>query len=141
MQSDHETRRILVVDDDPICARIVAHWLAGEGFESDDVSNGAEALNRLAERNYDAVVSDVQMPVVNGFELLQHVHKRFPHLPVILMTAFCEEGMCQAAEAWGAATLLQKPLAREEVLSALSALIHRSCQSNPDAAELQLNHH
>ena len=120
MQVGEPRHKILVVDDDPLTARLVAHWLADSGYTTALAANGDEAMNWLVEEEFDAVISQVQMPVMNGFELLQHIHLRFPSLPVVLMTALVEPDMRAAALAWGATTLLQKPLTREELLAALS---------------------
>jgi CheY-like chemotaxis protein len=113
--------RILVVDDHPHGAKIVMRLLVREGFTTILASSGEEAMNRLAEEAFDAVISDVQMPVMDGFELLQNIHIRYPAIPVILMTAFLEEGMRESALAWGAAGLLQKPFSREQLKAALAS--------------------
>lgn len=85
----------------------------------DSIHRGEEALNRLAEERFDAVISDVEMPGMSGFELLQQVHLRCPHVPVILMTAFYEDETRELAVAWGAKALLRKPFSGEEVAVAL----------------------
>jgi CheY-like chemotaxis protein len=124
MERNGQWHRILVVDDDPLSARCVATWLANEGYATARAASGEEAMRRLVEERFTAVVSDVQMPAMNGLELLQQVHAHFPHLPVILMTAFLGPGTREAGLARGATAVLEKPLEREELLAALAGPAH-----------------
>jgi PAS domain S-box-containing protein len=80
--------RILVVDDDPgICATL-KEILEASGCEVETAGDGREALERLDQGGLDLVLSDVVMPNMDGHELYLAVHERFPHLPVLMMTAF-----------------------------------------------------
>lgn len=105
-----EETSILVVDDDATTARWVACLASRTGFNALVASDAGEALNRLTEERFAAVISDVEMPGMNGLELLQHIRLHFPELPVILMTAFCDEARLEAARALGALALLEKPV-------------------------------
>ena len=126
--------RILVVDDDSATAELVARLLVQQGFRTGLASDGEEAMNRLAEELFDAVVSDVEMPGMSGFELLQNIRVRYPRLPVILMTSFFEDEKREAALAWSAAALLQKPFAGEQLAVALGAALPRTGKSPPSVA-------
>ncbi|MDX1763959.1 MAG: response regulator [bacterium] len=77
---------ILLVDDDKKSLAIVTDLLEYEGYEVFTAGNGREALDRLAEREIDLVVTDYEMPVMNGFELLKSVNRGYPELPVIVLT-------------------------------------------------------
>ncbi len=110
MDTAVETTSILVVDDDATTARWVACLASRMGFNALVAPDAGEALNRLTERRFVAVISDVEMPGMNGLELLQDIRLHFPELPVILMTAFCDKERLQAARAWGALALLEKPV-------------------------------
>jgi PAS domain S-box-containing protein len=80
--------RILVVDDDLGIRKTLAELLAGEGCHVATASDGAEALARLEAGSFDAMVSDVVMPNMDGYELFTTVRRRYPELPVLMMTAF-----------------------------------------------------
>ena len=121
MSTRHRTNRILVVDDSPLVAKIVAGMLVRLGYGTVLVSGGLEAVGRVAEEHLDAVISDVQMPGMNGFELLYEIHVRHPRLPVILMSVFADQQMRETALYWGAAELLHKPFGPEELESALKS--------------------
>lgn len=117
-----KTAKILVVDDDPVNRRFVAQTLARAGFGTTEASNGKEALRRLDMESFGTVVSDVGMPHMNGIELLQNVHARFPRLPVILMTGCIEDEIREAALTWGATALFQKPVDRNDLILAVRIL-------------------
>ena len=83
-----EGRRVLVVDDDAAVRETVSDVLRAEGCIVECASNGRDALDRLAESTWDAVVSDVVMPELDGYELFQAVRRDYAETRVILMTAF-----------------------------------------------------
>ncbi|MBI1725649.1 MAG: response regulator [Candidatus Rokubacteria bacterium] len=86
MPVDHmstaETRRalILVVDDEPMVAGFMAEVLATEGHEVDMARNGREALEKIAARSYDLIVSDLRMPKLDGVGLYRELEKGQPTL-------------------------------------------------------------
>jgi CheY-like chemotaxis protein len=122
--------RLLVVDDHPLVRDQLAQWLGSNGYQISLAADGEEAINRLAVESFDAVLSDVQMPNVNGFQLLQYVHQHYLHLPVVLMTAFESESLRESALGWGAVDLLQKPFKMEQLQAAL-APHHRNPRLSP----------
>ena len=77
-----ETRRalILVVDDEPVVAGFMADVLATEGHEVDMARNGREALEKIAARSYDLIVSDLRMPKLDGVGLYRELEKGRPTL-------------------------------------------------------------
>lgn len=116
---DSETKRLLVVDDNAMTARWVECLAQRMGLQASVASNGAEALDRLAEEHFAAVISDVEMPVMNGFELLQQLRLRYPEIPIVLMSISRNEEWREAAIAWGAKALLEKPIDMEKVAALL----------------------
>jgi CheY-like chemotaxis protein len=79
-------RRVLVVDDSATVRDLVCELLAESGLEVLRAEHGREALSLLEGEAPDLVLSDVEMPVMDGFELLREVRTRLPHLPVIMLT-------------------------------------------------------
>jgi two-component system, NtrC family, response regulator HydG len=108
--------RLLVVDDHPEMARLLKDQLVDHGYLVDTAHGGAEAVRRLREGVYDAVLSDIRMEQVDGLDVLAQAKALQPDLPVILMTAF--GGVESAVEAirQGAYHYLTKPFRLEEVL-------------------------
>ena len=86
MPIDHmstvETRRacILVVDDDPLVVEVMADVLATEGHEVETARNGHEALEKIAARSYDLIVSDLRMPKLDGVGLYRELERGRPTL-------------------------------------------------------------
>ncbi len=80
--STAETRRIriLVVDDEPLVAGLMAEVLAMEGHEVDMARNGREALEKIAARSYDLIVSDLRMPELDGVGLFRELERGQPTL-------------------------------------------------------------
>ena len=83
-----ENARVLVVDDDLGICRTVEEILTGAGCVVETAGDGREALRRLESSGFDAVLTDVVMPEMDGYELYSAVRERHPHLPVLMMTAF-----------------------------------------------------
>ena len=80
--------RVLVVDDDIGICQSLQDLLEEEGCEIETAASGVKAMESLARKEFDVVLSDVVMPDMDGYELYQNVKKRTPELPVVLMTAF-----------------------------------------------------
>ena len=75
-----ERPRVLVVDDESIIAQLIADVLGGEGFEVDTAPHGLAALDRLAIRTYDVVLSDLRMPELDGLGLFREIEQRYPQM-------------------------------------------------------------
>src|SRR5580658_2244403 len=80
------TTRVLLVDDEPSIRRMFKTALANYGFETEEASDGREALRRIARTPFDVIVSDINMPGQGGLEFLRDVRKRDLDVPVIMMT-------------------------------------------------------
>jgi CheY-like chemotaxis protein len=72
--------QILVVDDEPLIAQLVADTLAGEGYEIDIAPNGLVALERIAGKDYDLILSDLRMPELDGLGLYRELQQQRPEL-------------------------------------------------------------
>lgn len=82
--------KILIAEDDDLTRENISSFLMQEGYEVKQATNGAQAL-RLAERErFDLVISDVFMPLIGGFELVEGLKSVSPYTPVLLMTGHAE---------------------------------------------------
>lgn len=101
--------RILIVDDTPedrlLAGSIVEKHL---GWKPAYAANGLEAIAAIEKAPIDAVLTDLQMPEMNGLQLVDGIRTRFPHVPVILMTAFGSEELANQALQHGAASYVPK---------------------------------
>ncbi len=102
-------KRILVIDDEEILRLMVRDVLALEGHEVDVASSGEEGLEAFGGAAYDLVVTDNNMPGIEGLEVLRRIREANPDVPVILMTAFGSLQVSMQAHELGAAGYLLKP--------------------------------
>src|SRR5580692_4745395 len=104
--------RVLIVDDEPALLRALARTLTQEGHDVASAESGAEAMALLDRGHFDAVLSDIGMPEMDGFELLRSVRERSGDLdlPVILMTGGPSLETAVKAVEYGALRYLMKPI-------------------------------
>lgn len=117
--------RVLVVDDDPSLRLTLAANLELAGFEVHEAANATEALALVARHGFDAILSDIRMPGLDGVELFQRVRATNPDLPVVLMTAFTDEPQVRRALDNGVFTILAKPFDVEAALRTLQRAARR----------------
>jgi DNA-binding NtrC family response regulator len=117
---------ILVVDDEPIIRDTVAEFLAGYRFTTDTAASGEEALKKTAVRRYDVVICDVNLPGLDGIEVLEKLRKVSPDTFVLLITAYATVESAVEAFQKGAHDYLMKPILLHEVLNKVRRLLeHR----------------
>ncbi len=116
--------RILVVDDEIKMTRLLEITLREEGYKVDRTTRGREALKKVEKNSYDAVVTDLRMPDLDGIELLKKIKEISPHTQVIMITAFGTIESAVTAMKEGAFHYLTKPLNLEELKELLKKAIH-----------------
>jgi DNA-binding NtrC family response regulator len=99
--------RILVVDDEESMCQYLSILLEKEGHEVATAQSGAEALGMLEDQPIDVVMTDIQMPRMDGIQLLKGVKAKDPALPVVIMTAYASEQSAIDAVNLGAFSYLQ----------------------------------
>ena len=107
--------RFLIVDDFSTMRRIVRNLLKECGFaEADEAEDGSAALQKLRNGRFDFVVTDINMPNMNGFELLTSIKadEKLRHLPVLMVTAEARKEDIVAAAQGGAAGYIVKPFTK-----------------------------
>lgn len=115
--------RVLVVDDDPVLRELLVQHLMQGGHVIDAAGNGAEALHRLNEEPFDLVLSDVDMPAMDGLELARAMRSdpALRRMPLVLLSARRDDTLWHHAQFLGA-LFLAKPVLGEE----LQRVIERS---------------
>jgi CheY-like chemotaxis protein len=117
---------VLVAEDNPVNQLVVSRALERAGCQAEIVGDGEQALQALAERRYDAVLMDCQMPVLDGYEATRELRRRensSEHTPVIAMTAHAMKGAIDDCLEAGMDDYLSKPLRREQLNQALARWI------------------
>lgn len=108
-------QRILVVDDDRIIVESLIEFLRLEGYEADGAHGFAEAITAMERRRYSLLISDINMPDANGFELLRVVKQRYPEIVVVIITGYGTIESAVEAIKMGAYDYLTKPVVDDEI--------------------------
>jgi len=125
--------RVLVVDDDPDVREAVETALELEGHRVTTATDGLAALQRLAQSEFDAVVLDVLMPNLDGFEVCRRLRAAGNRTPVLILTARDSEEDTIRGLDLGADDYLVKPFALGELLARVRALLRRMRPAGEDA--------
>lgn len=112
--------RILVIDDEPLVAGVVAEALRSEDNEVVVACSGEEGLRAVEQNPPDAVFLDMVMPGMDGIEVLRRIRARHPDLPVIILSGWATERQVELARALGVTDVLQKPVPLRNLTEALT---------------------
>ena len=124
--------KILVVDDERSHRQMIEAVLSAEGYEIVQADNGQAAIDAVAEKFYDLVITDIRMPELGGIEALKKIKAISPGIPILIMTAYASVGTAVDALKSGASDYLTKPLDIEElkILVAKTLRIHQLEEEN-----------
>jgi EAL domain-containing protein (putative c-di-GMP-specific phosphodiesterase class I) len=127
--------RVLVVDDERDLLEILGAMLAEAGWQVDTAPNGQAALVLVDAHRFDVVLSDIDMPGINGVELLREIRGRDLDVPVLLITGHPRVETAVEALEHGALRYLQKPLRERDLLTAVedAARLHRMARLKREA--------
>jgi two-component system, OmpR family, response regulator MprA len=121
-----EPTRILVVDDEPAVQQALQRALSLERYEVAHAADGVQALERLANGAYEAIVLDISMPRLDGLEVCRRLRAGGDRTPVLMLTARGEIDDRVAGLDAGADDYLVKPFALRELMARLRALLRRT---------------
>jgi two-component system response regulator (stage 0 sporulation protein F) len=110
-----QATKILIVDDEENARVALSRLLAKEGFQVDNVSNGFEALNYLRQQIVQIIVTDINMPEMDGIAFLRELNKNFPKVNVIMLTAYGGVESYLEAMNLGAFEYINKPVKIDEL--------------------------
>lgn len=117
-------KTILVVDDSETIRQQVARALKDSGFAILEAADGMEGLEKASKNDVALVILDVNMPVLNGLEMLERLKKddAKAHVPVLMLTTEVHQSMIQRARAAGASGWLIKPVKMDHLVAAVQKL-------------------
>jgi two-component system alkaline phosphatase synthesis response regulator PhoP len=120
--------RILIVEDDPDIAHLVARYLDKAGFTVEHAAGGREALHAIASRRPDLVILDLMLPQLDGLEVCRQIRNdpATAALPIIMLTARAEESERIVGLELGADDYLAKPFSPGELVARVRALLRRA---------------
>ena len=117
--------RVLLVDDSISVRRFVGRMLTVGGFDVVTANDGAEAIAKVTERRFDVVVTDLEMPRVNGYELIEDLRRRSStrHVPVIVLTTRAGDKHVSLARRLGVEHYVTKPVEESSFVRLVASLV------------------
>jgi len=116
---------VLLVDDDALVRGLLAEWLVGAGYRVHHADNGSTALDMLLKRDFGLLITDMDMPISGGLEIMKVARRMHPGLRVIAVSGGKRDGgqnWSVSALGHGASKALAKPLERRDLLAAVEEL-------------------
>jgi putative two-component system response regulator len=124
------TRHIVTTDDDPAIRKILRIMLKKAGYEVTPCENGNELLHLLENTttSIDLILLDIKMPGPTGFEILERIARKYPSIPVVMLTAFNDLDTGMKAIRLGAFDYLTKPIRQEELYSCIHRALEKASE-------------
>lgn len=117
--------KILIVDDEQKIREMIRKYAVHEGFETDEASDGMEAVEKCEMNHYDLVVMDIMMPNLDGFSAVKDIKKFDPDLPFIMLSALGEEYDRVHGFDVGVDDYVVKPFSSRELMMRIHAILKR----------------
>ncbi|MCJ7705280.1 MAG: sigma-54 dependent transcriptional regulator [Desulfobacterales bacterium] len=121
-----EKAKILIAEDEKTQRDLLEGFLKKEGFSVGTASNGRQAIEKIGGAFFDIAFLDYKMPELDGLQTLREIRKRFPDLPVVMMTAYGTVETAVASMKEGALDYLTKPIDLDELLLIIQKVLERS---------------
>jgi DNA-binding response OmpR family regulator len=123
MNTAHIPNSILIVEDETLLAWSLANALKRAGFETIVVESGEKAVQLLTKSRFSAVITDVKLPYINGFDVAAAVKSATPLVPVIIISALDDENARRSMMQSHADRFLEKPFDLDELSRVVQSLI------------------
>jgi len=128
--------RILLVEDEPRMANVIAKGLREQSYAVDVALDGVSGLYQSSINDYDVIVLDVLLPERDGYEVCRELRQRGDSTPILMLTARAAVDDRLAGFDAGADDYLTKPFSFRELLARIRALLRRDVQLRPDVLEI-----
>jgi CheY-like chemotaxis protein len=117
-------RQLLVVDDDRDIQKLLSRTFALMGYDVNLAANGREAMNLFVTKSYDLVITDFQMPLMDGRQLSHLVKERSPNTPVVMITGGCDDARLEKLRGSHVDAILLKPFRVKEIQETVQSLLN-----------------
>ncbi|WP_224703921.1 response regulator [Devosia aquimaris] len=120
------TLRVLTVDDSRTILAMLHHTLSNAGFEVLQAEDGQQGLDVLMKESVDVVITDINMPVMDGIEFIRHVRATGNHqsLPILILTTETSQDKRELGKAAGGTGWIVKPFDPEKLISVIHRVVH-----------------
>jgi len=123
IQPNNEKVKILIVDDDPVVLEVMKSVVASHGFSISTANDGRQALAQVQSDQFSIIITDINMPIMDGMELLRYVKEHYPKIGVIVVTGLSEHYSYVDVINAGAIDYMTKPFESSELLAKLRRVI------------------
>ncbi len=120
------TRTLLIVDDEPQILAEMTEYFEGKHYRVEQAADGLEALDKVAANTPDAVITDLKMPRLDGFELIRRLCAAHPNLPIVAVCGTYSHEDLERASDLGAQATMRKPIRLRELAETLRGLLDPS---------------
>jgi CheY-like chemotaxis protein len=117
-------RQVLVADDNEAVREVLSKTLSFWGYDVTLAGNGLEAGTLFLTGDYDLVITDLQMPLMNGWELARLIKERSPNTPVMVVSGACDETQWEKTSMRGVDAIILKPFKLKEIEGAVRRLLN-----------------
>jgi DNA-binding response OmpR family regulator len=124
--------KILLLEDDLLFAETVVDLLEDEGYELEHYANGQDALDAIYKNRYDLYLLDINVPLINGIDLLKELREADDVTPSIFLTSHTEKAKLKEGFLSGCDDYITKPFDMDELLLRIQALLRRSQKESPE---------
>lgn len=121
-----EMVQVLIVEDDEALNQLVSSYVRESGYEPTSCFNGTDALNEMKNKGFDIVISDIMMPVMDGFALAKKIREKDKQIPILFMTAMDDKPSKQLGYELGIDDYVVKPFDVDVLMLHVGALLRRS---------------
>ena len=126
------SKRILLVDDEPLILKGLKYALESEGYETDSAGDGEEALEKFFNQAYDLILLDVMLPKIDGIEVCQRIRER-SNVPIIMLTAKGDDMDKILGLEYGADDYMTKPFNILEVKARIKTIFRRTAMTQRES--------
>lgn len=118
--------RVLTVDDSRTILAMLHHTLSGAGFEVIQAEDGQKGLDALGEQDFDVVITDINMPVMDGIDFIKNVRASGNHqsLPILILTTETSQEKRDMGRTAGGTGWIVKPFDPEKLISVIRRVVH-----------------
>jgi DNA-binding response OmpR family regulator len=126
--------KLLIADDEPRVTELLAEELKDHGYDVVTVADGAAAVVRAVEEEFDCIILDVKMPEMDGVGALRSIRQARPHVPIIIITAHIGEGYMFETKRLGATDFITKPFKLSVVKEAITRVMQKASEARKGEA-------
>ncbi|ONN26941.1 chemotaxis protein CheA [Thermosipho affectus] len=122
VKTSQNHKKILIIDDSVITRKIISNFLEKSKFKTETAKDGIEGLKKLENKHFDLIISDVEMPNLDGFELTKKIKKTKKNIPIILLSTLTKNNLSKALES-GADAFISKDESPQKIVNTINKLL------------------